>query len=166
MYRSDRSAYRRGFQSDMTRRLAAASSFLSGVVKSDISQPGTLRYHPVDKKTGRAKASQKTVYNFTHSRPGNPPFKQKGNLRKSVAYEVVGLVGRVGSNLKQPRYPLYLELGTRKMGARPYLRSNLKKYRRTLLKILGGTPGVTAPISSNQYRSGHFGRGAKLAGWA
>jgi hypothetical protein len=164
-YHSNAAAFRRDFAAETSKRVKAASAYLSSQVKADVSQPGTLRYHPLG-KGGRALKSQKTVYNFTHSRPGNPPFKQTGNLRKSIAYEVSGLVGRVGSNIKKPNYALYLELGTRRMAARPYLRAALLRNKWALRRLLGvGKAGPLPAVSGNQYRPGHFGRGASAAGW-
>jgi hypothetical protein len=156
------------FKAEWRRRTSAACILLSSRVKADISQPGTLRYHPKT-KSGKASKSRKTVYNFTHSAPGNPPFKQKGRLRGSIAWEIVqgaagGIVGRVGTNLKVGRY---LELGTRRMKARPFLRPNLRNASYAIKLILtkqfpkGGVPA----FKSNQSRSGILGRGAKKAGY-
>lgn len=166
-YVSNRKAFQDQFRKQMQGRVRTACIYLSSVIKADISQPGTLRYHPLG-KNGKPRKSQKTVYNFTHSRPGNPPFKQTGNLRMSIAYEVVNLVGRVGSNIKKPAYPLYLELGTRRMAARPYLRKALIRHRLTLMQILTRPMAADQlpPVTSNQFRSSHFGRGAVRAGWA
>ena len=72
-------AYKKQFEAGMARRVKAAATYLAAEIKAEISQPGTLRYHPLG-KNGKARKTQKTVYNFTHSRPGNPPFKQTGNL--------------------------------------------------------------------------------------
>lgn len=168
-YHSNRGNYQRWFHGQMVQRVRTASIYLSSQIRADISQPGTLRYNPVSRKTGKASKSQKTVYNFTHSRPGNPPFKQKGALRRSIAYEVVvaRIAGRVGSSIKSPRYPYYLETGTRRMAARPYLRRALAVHRAALVAILTKRlpAGGLAPVKSNQFRSGHFGRGAAAAGW-
>lgn len=163
-YHSNRQQFIRQYTAEIGRRVRVASIFLTSAVKQDISQPGTLRYHPRTRGGGVSK-SQRTIYNFTHSRPGNPPFKQTGKLRKSIAYEVRGLVGRVGSNLKDPNYPYYLELGTRRMAARSYLRRALVTHRATLATILTKR-GFTLPaLSSNQFRSGHYGAGAAAAGY-
>lgn len=67
------------------------------------------------------------------SSPGEPPHKQTGHLRRSVAREVVDLVGRVGTNLK---YGRWLELGTRMMAARPWLRRALDECRDQVKAIL------------------------------
>lgn len=58
------------------------------------------------------------------SRPGEPPRVDMGRLRSSITHEIVGMVGRVGTNVK---YGRYLELGTSKMLPRPWLIPALKK---------------------------------------
>lgn len=148
--------FKRELQRGLVRNLSAASIYLSNVIKADISQPGTLRYNPLTKKGKRSK-SQKTLYNFTHSRPGNPPYKQTGNLRRSITWEIVNMRGRVGTNVW---YGRWLELGTGRMAPRPYLRSNLWKHHYTLVAIITRRIGPRGlpKITSNQFRSGHMGR--------
>jgi hypothetical protein len=157
----------KGFRGEMKRRTSAAAIRLTSRVKAEISQSGTLRYSQAGKG---GKSKSRTVYNFTHSAPGNPPFKQKGTLRQRIMWELVALalgttfIGRVGTNYKVGRY---LELGTRRMRARPFLRMALKKYGPELAAILlkkfpaGGLPGIT----SSQFRSGILGSGARRAGF-
>ena len=80
--------------------------------------------------TGRSGRSRKAkqVYGANPSKPGEPPRKQRGRLRSSVAVEVDvdKASGRVGTSLK---YGRYLELGTRKMAARPWLRRSLNETK-------------------------------------
>lgn len=61
------------------------------------------------------------------SAPGQPPAADTGLLRASINRELSadgrGLVGRVGTSVK---YGRYLELGTTKMRARPFLRPALE----------------------------------------
>jgi phage gpG-like protein len=153
------------FRRQIRGRITAACIYLENQVKADVSQPGTLRY-TVPTKSGKPSRRQRTVYNFTHSRPGNPPFKQTGHLRRSITHEVDGPVGRVGSNLA---YARALELGYAPGGLapRPFLRSNLVKHMGTIGRIVRGeaTPGGLPAVESNQFRSGHFGAGAREAGY-
>lgn len=163
---SHRRNWQAGFRAELTRRTRAAAILLNSRVKANISQAGTLRYSPLTKR-GKASKSQKTIYNFAHSAPGNPPYKQTGHLRRSIAWEVLqrpGIIGRVGTNLK---YGRYLELGTKRLKARPYLRPGLRDatpaIRAIMLKRFPAG-GLISP-RSNQYRSGILGRGARQAGF-
>jgi HK97 gp10 family phage protein len=67
----------------------------------------------------------------TRSAPGESPAVQTGTLKESLAQEPledrVGI--RVGTNI---RYGLYLELGTRKMRARPWLRPALDRSAKAI----------------------------------
>ena len=154
----------RELREEYRKNITAAAIYLVGVIKADISQSGTLRYSA--KPGGKYK---KTVYNFTHSVPGNPPYMQTGLLRSSIAWEFVKgpsntELARVGTLLK---YGLYLEKGTRKMAARPYIEVNLRKHASTVSDILSRRigPGGVPPIVSNQSRSGYLGAGARRVGY-
>lgn len=153
----------REIEAGVRQNITAASIYLASVIKADISQPGTLRYAGRTKK-GTPTKRTKTVYNFTHSAPGNPPYKQTGRLRASITREVHGLVGRVGTNVI---YSRFLEKGTRKMAPRPFLLPNLRKHHATLVRILTGRIRQTGlpAIVSNQYRSGILGAGARSLGY-
>ncbi len=80
------------------------------------------------------------------SKPGEPPAIQTGTLRRAMTYEVgkdiQGPVARVGpmSTLgeKSLKYARFLEFGTRKMRARPFLRPAFARKARDIALILGG----------------------------
>lgn len=74
------------------------------------------------------KKRQRGVYTNT-SRPGEPPHKRTGWLQRHVIFELdrKNLRSRVGLSVNAI-YGLFLELGTRKMAARPWLMATLKKY--------------------------------------
>lgn len=65
----------------------------------------------------------KLVRHAFPSLPGDPPHRQTGDLASSVQIDVSDAggkpVGKVGTNLRKGRW---LELGTKKMAARPWLR--------------------------------------------
>lgn len=155
----------------LRRNISAASIYLASQVKADISQDGTVRYAVAPKKPRKKPAKnprQKTIYNVTHSAPGNPPYKQTGHLRRSIGWELTGAgmrpIGRVGTYVV---YGRYLELGTKRgLKARPYLRRNLRKHATALEAILTRRiqPGGLAAIVSNQRRSGVLGAGARQVG--
>lgn len=155
----------REMRAEYRKNIAAAAIYLVNVIKADISQPGTLRYSVIP--GGKFK---KTVYGFTRSRPGNPPYLQTGLLRSSIGWEFVkggpsnAELASVGTALK---YGLYLEKGTRKMAARPFIEVNLRKHAATISAILTKRlgPGGIPPIISNQFRSGYLGEGARKVGY-
>jgi len=76
-------------------------------------------------KRGR-KAGQRKGRDKRPSADYNPPAVQVGTLKNSVQWARMGrLRRRVGSALP---YALYLELGTRKMEPRPWLRPAIMKH--------------------------------------
>jgi len=89
-----------------------------------------------------AKTKAKRITGAFPSAPGDPPHKQTGTLLKSVAYELVTVaaktIARVGTNIK---YGRWLELGTKKMKPRPWLRRSLDAKRAQIIAIL------SAPIN-------------------
>lgn len=69
------------------------------------------------------------------STPGNPPKKITGFLQRSIAHEMSDdkLSAFVGTGVV---YGLYLETGTVKMAARPFLSSTLLTERATVDQII------------------------------
>ena len=69
------------------------------------------------------------------SSPGESPKKLTGYLQRSIAHEMSQdkQVAFVGSALD---YAFFLEMGTSKMRARPFLRPTLAACRDTILQIL------------------------------
>jgi phage gpG-like protein len=68
----------------------------------------------------KERAFIKGAFTKAHSLPGDFPYKQSGHLRRNVASEVDGrlLLSRYGTNVK---YGKYLEQGTKRMAARPWM---------------------------------------------
>lgn len=159
--------WQKQLNADIRLRVSAAAIYLTNIIKADISQSGALVYSV--KPGGKSK---RTVRNFTHSLPGNPPYLQTGRLRGSIAWEVIdsanvrasGFYGRVGTNLK---YGTYLEMGTRKMAARPFIKANMWKHREVLKAILTRKigPGGLPPVVPSAFRSGYLGAGARKLGY-
>jgi hypothetical protein len=106
----------------MKRRLSVASILVHNHAKELISEDGT----GVD-ENGRL------IYNADPSSPGEPPHVQRGRLRASVAWEIAGLIARVGTNVV---YGRFLELGTSLMAARPWLRRSLLELRSRIQTLL------------------------------
>lgn len=73
------------------------------------------------------------------SKPGEPPALRFGELRRSIAWEVdeSAHVARVGSNKD---YAGYLERGTSKMDARPFLQRTLNENWKVVAHIIAGRP--------------------------
>lgn len=71
------------------------------------------------------------------SSPGEPPYKFTGDLSRSFITNVESddekVVGIVGNTKRHGRH---LELGTRKMAPRPYLRPAVTAMRRQVIKLL------------------------------
>lgn len=66
------------------------------------------------------------------SLPGNAPAPDTGTLLQSVTHSIDtefngDVTGEVGSTLKNPPYPRYLEYGTSKMKPRPWLSAAIIK---------------------------------------
>lgn len=66
--------------------------------------------------------------------PEEPPHRRTGRLRSSVTYEVKDRTAFVGTNVK---YGRWLELGTSKIAARPWLRRALIEMTPQIMKIMG-----------------------------
>ncbi len=115
---------------EMKRRITRSAIVVSREAKKLISTPGTGKRA----KSGRGKRKGSTRYGLLRSKPGAPPLKQTGRLRSSVAHEVVSDdMARVGTNVD---YGKFLELGTRKMAARPWLVRSLDAMRPAIAAIL------------------------------
>lgn len=71
------------------------------------------------------------------SDPGDPPNTDTGRLARSIKFEIEGngLIGRVGTNLK---YGAFLEFGTQRMDARPWLQPAADAAAKEIGKIAKG----------------------------
>lgn len=118
--------------------LTRAAITVSRRAKELLSVPGTAqRPRSTSKHRKRSR-----IYGAVRSKPGEPPRKQTGRLRASVAYEVdeATLSARVGTNVV---YGKYLELGTKRgIAPRPWLRRALAESQAKIMGFLnqiGGT---------------------------
>lgn len=70
---------------------------------------------------------------------GAYPAVDTGRLRASISFEVAkgtkSVYGEVGSTLKNPPYPFWLEYGTSQMAPRPWLRPSVEKSKETIGKL-------------------------------
>lgn len=114
---------RAAIQAEVGKRLRLCGQLGVTHAKELVSVDGTAR-------TGGGSLA----YGANPSKPGDPPHVQTGRLRASIAYEVSGLVARIGTNVK---YGRYLELGTSRMLPRPWLRRMLREKSSQFRAILG-----------------------------
>ncbi len=70
------------------------------------------------------------------SAPGEYPANRSGNLRKSIGFEVKGQNLEFGARTNA-KYAKYLELGTRRMGKRPFLNRTVQKNKLEVANIVG-----------------------------
>jgi hypothetical protein len=92
------------------------------------------------RRTPSGRRASSTVYP-NPSRPGEPPRKRTGWLQRNVVYTLdrQKLTGTVGVTINA-KYGLYLELGTRRMAARPWFLATLRRYTPQISNLLrGGT---------------------------
>jgi hypothetical protein len=91
-------------------------------------------------KTKSGKAKRVGVYR-SPSKPGEPPRKRTGWLQKNVRYELdrERLKGRVGIGTNA-KYGAFLEIGTKRLKARPWLWATAQAHLHQLRSIVrGGT---------------------------
>lgn len=123
-------------KAEMGRRLNASAIVVESHAKTLINTAGTSGGAQYDADGKRIKGAYKKLkYNTNPSKPGDPPHKQTGNLQRSVTHEVSvwWSRARIGTNVK---YGRWLELGTKWMAARPWLRRSLTEVRAAVVAIL------------------------------
>lgn len=121
-------------RSRIVARLHRAAIVVKNRAKELLSVPGTGRGNG----PARRGAGGRFVAMIVRSKPGEPPRKQTGRLRASVAHEVDGasLTARVGTNVE---YGRHLELGTKRgLRPRPWLRRALAEMQSRVLQLLAG----------------------------
>ena len=128
-------------EAQVQQNMDKAAILLQGeIVKSFGSPPAA----PEGWKPGRSKKSAEKVWRGKqHSAPGEPPYVQTGMLRRSITWAApTKLIRLVGSMLRPQgesgshSYAWYLEYGTSKMAARPYLLPALRRLRGQLFRII------------------------------
>ena len=118
----------------------AALLLVNDVVKS-FGSPQALSVGGVKNSRGKS-ISEKKYRGSQHSASGEPPFVQTGHLRRSITFDSPNdTTRRVGSTLKaegsaEHSYAFYMEMGTGKMAARPYLRPALLRNRKAILRTV------------------------------
>lgn len=129
----------------------AASGFTGRGVSYERANVGEERLEIIPNAFGvKGKRYRKgrRIYGANPSKPGEFPHKQFGVLRRSIAqdYAPETVTARVGTPLS---YGKYLELGSKKMAARPYLRRTLAEEQQKIEEIiLGSVGGAGKPASA------------------
>jgi HK97 gp10 family phage protein len=132
-------AFEDKIERQVLRNLDAAGFFLVSQIRPMISTPSRTVSH-VPRFKGDQLVGMKKVLGprgSNRSKPGEPPHKDYGRLRASIARETVpnGSSPRcfVGSALPHAKF---LELGTVKMAARPFLRRALGENQQRITEIV------------------------------
>ena len=124
-------------------RLVAAALLVEGDAKRSMAEP----------KSGAIYVKPNTRAAYQASAPGEAPAVRTTALKTSITHEepfrrfltwhcFVGPdTGRLPGE-ENKSYPMYLELGTRKMKPRPYLRPALDRNRGKIKALFLGTPLV------------------------
>lgn len=103
-------------------RLEKTFKLCAQKIQSDIQQ--SMTDTPVNNSVSYYTHNKKIPHH--PSMPYNPPAVDSGDLRRSINYKVDvndnEIVMRVGSTMKNEKYPYWLEFGTEKMKERPYIR--------------------------------------------
>lgn len=126
-------------------KVEAAAIYLTGQIKENISIPSRT----VTFTQGRGGKMRKVLgaRGSNRSKPGEMPHKDFGNLRASITWEIHEhgdyIVALIGSPLA---YALYLEMGTKRLKARPFLRRTLKESSERIRQIVehGETYDITS----------------------
>ena len=105
---------------DIEKKLKTVGILLMNEMKAELSAKGNI-----DKKTP--------------SKPGEFPAKVTGRLAGSVTYNVIHEAGRWLVRVGSPViYGKFLELGTIRMAARPWVRPVMRKNAAFIRKLFGG----------------------------
>ena len=130
---------------ETVRAMKKATIFTQGIAKKMVGGAGTGKLYRRRRKKGN-----KFVRSDFHraSSPGSPPARDRGILANSISHTVklkgLGVSGEVGSDIdkirsKDPtsdvKYGLYLEVGTKHIQKRPWLKPSLIKATPTIAKI-------------------------------
>lgn len=91
------------------------------IIRSMQNSSKTGRRYPRGSKKG------KMIYHIASSK-GNPPRVDDGGLIASIGVDARRFEVEVGSRITDPAYPKFLEYGTDKMDARPWLEPAFDKH--------------------------------------
>lgn len=125
-----RDGIRKGLQQSGMDIAGKSSRVNDGLIKQDMNSPKSGRAYNVSVGKSGRKLKRSRVH--IASAAGEAPAVISGKLRKSVYFLVQGSDQlRIGANTP---YARFLEDGTKKMAARPYLKKNIDKSRQNIVK--------------------------------
>jgi hypothetical protein len=136
-------AFKRHCRENLARGLQRAGVYLHGQCVRAVNKSNTKRHVATfTAKQSAARGGQKrgTIYdNMGNLTAGAPPLKRTGFGQANIVYEF-------NDNLNDPRvrvgvrknaiYMIWLELGTRRVQARPWLLATLEKCRPMLERLI------------------------------
>lgn len=119
--------------------LMRAAIFLYNKCRAAVNKSNTDRARVKYKRPRKDGAKSRTVYaNMHNAYKGQPPRKRTGFGQSCIAWESNGSLQdprvRVGVT-KAGAYMIYLELGTKRIKARPWLRVMLKRYEKEIGRL-------------------------------
>lgn len=125
----------RQIRSWAVKALTASAIVVVNTCKTNLSHSGTGRRVAGGGVVRHTGGNARRIYGAFRSRPGGFPYKQTGRLRASVTYEVddANLIARVGTNVS---YGRWLEIGTRRLAPRPWLRPSFAESAAAVRRIL------------------------------
>ncbi len=119
--------------------VAGANDIRNDIIRGMRSSPATGNlYFRGYRKT---KKGQKAVFHRA-SQPGFPPRPDTGDLLRSIIMNARWSEVEVGSIITNPAYPKWLEEGTKRMDARPWLfpaqTTNVPRIKAAMTRMLRG----------------------------
>ena len=104
------------------------------IAEAALTMQGKVKEKLTGSRSGEQYRVPGTNTFYTASAEGEPPASRTGRLRQSIEFSYDGTGFNVGTNLF---YAKHLELGTSRMGPRPFIRPAFNENMRTIIEILG-----------------------------
>jgi HK97 gp10 family phage protein len=120
-------------RTELRKRLSQVGSLVVAEAKSLLSVPGSTQRTKTTTRGGKKFRKRSKMFNAAVSDPGDPPRLQRGRLRRSINKVLKNLKVRIRA--QDPKAHL-LELGTKNMQPRPFLRAAIANKRAEIRSIL------------------------------
>ena len=125
---------KKNWQRGLEQGLRAAALFFHTQCRLAVSRPNTGKRVTVKRKRKGGNKRSRTVYP-NPSKPGQPPRLRTGFGRRNITWERLGAGFRTRYRVgvrTNAQYMAFLELGTRRVRARPWLKTTLERTERQL----------------------------------